>query len=987
VDFVVGQRWVSEAEPELGLGLVSRIEGRRVWLGFPAAGTERQYALASAPIKRVVFREGDEVSDGAGRVLRIESVEETNGLLVYRGHGSAIRENELSSEIRFSKPEERLIGGLWDDNRAFELRRQALELHHAIARSPAKGFLGARIELVPHQLYIAQEVANRSMPRALLADEVGLGKTIEAGLIVHRLLRTHRIRRVLILVPDALVHQWFVELLRRFHLSFAIVDKAHCDELAESQPGESPFALTENVIASLDFVASDMGLARQLVTGDWDMVVVDEAHHLSWTPDHASPEYRIVEALAKRVPGLLLLTATPEQLGEEAHFARLRLLDPERYPDFEAYASESAAFRKVAAVAEKVATGRRLTKRDRAALLESLPHADRSLEDLLSDSVLKETASDDGARTRLLNELLDRHGPGRVIFRNARRVLKGFPERRVRPAVLDWPRGEERGKLFSRLAREYASDQLDEESASVSYDFSADPRARWLADLLERSAPDKFLVICRYRAKALALHEALRKLTTTSVGLFHEGLSLLQRDRNAAWFADEDPDRSAQALLCSEIGSEGRNFQFAHHLVLLDLPPGPELLEQRIGRLHRIGQSETVLIHVPHLPGSAQEMGYRWFHEGLDALERSLPAGEYFDEIVDELRDMSLEHVSRAMEEDRTSSSHHLPFDQVSPDLAPLLERTAALRERVVASLEAGRDRLLELGSFRPDVAEHLIGEIRNWDDSRTLDEFLAMALDFLGSELDEVGPRTFVLRQGNELIVESLPGLRSTEVGMTSDRERATHQGELDFLTWDHPMVTGVLELLVGTERGNSAVAVANRPRSEGGRAGFWLEAVFVLDVVAPPELHVERFLPPTPVRILVDGAGNDITGRLPSERLQAELVDGRASLRFERSDEINQAVPGLVAKARARAEECRAQVIDDAATAMARTMTEEIDRLVYLAKVNDHVHSEEVEMRIRERDGLERAIRSAELRLDALRLIKLVEPSKRRSARKGTV
>src|SRR5690606_41133390 len=92
-----------------------------------------------------------------------------------------------------------------------------------------------------------------------------------------------------------------------------------------------------------------------------------------------------------------------------------------------------------------------------------------------------------------------------------------------------------------------------------------------------------------------ALEAAIKERFNLNLALFHEGLPLVQRDRQAAWFAEPD---GAQVLLCSEIGSEGRNFQFAHHLVLFDLPLNPGLVEQRIGRLDRIGQTDTIRIHV-----------------------------------------------------------------------------------------------------------------------------------------------------------------------------------------------------------------------------------------------------------------------------------------------------------------------------------------------------------------------------------------------------
>ena len=211
--YVVGQRFVSEAEPEIGLGCVEEIANRRVLVRFPASDTVRQYASGSAPIKRVAFRIGDEVEDDAGRKFRVDNVDEAEGILVYRGMGQSLAETELAGTLRFSKPEERLLGGHWDAIRTFDLRRRTLMRQHEMRKSLARGFLGARIELIPHQLYISREIATRPLPRALLADEVGLGKTIEAGLIMHRLLRSGQISRVLILVPEPLVHQWFVEMV------------------------------------------------------------------------------------------------------------------------------------------------------------------------------------------------------------------------------------------------------------------------------------------------------------------------------------------------------------------------------------------------------------------------------------------------------------------------------------------------------------------------------------------------------------------------------------------------------------------------------------------------------------------------------------------------------------------------------------------------------------------------------------------------------
>lgn len=946
--YVVGQRFVSEAEPELGLGCVEEIANRRVIVRFPASDTVRQYATGSAPIKRVAFRIGDEVEDDAGRKFRVENVEDAEGILVYRGSGLSLPETELAGTLRFSKPEERLLGGHWDASRTFDLRRRTLERQHQTRKSLARGFLGARIELLPHQLYISREIASRPIPRALLADEVGLGKTIEAGLVMHRLLRSGQIARVLILVPEPLVHQWFVEMLRRFHLSFTLVNESYCEAVQASDETQStnPFLTTQTAIVSLDWVAHEPKRASEIRAATWDMVVVDEAHHL----EGESPAYELVDALSRAATGLLLLTATPEQLGEAHHFARLRLLDPARYPCYERYQEEARHYRKVAASAGRLIDGSPLTEDQARELQNLLPERALSLRERVGALL----AGDEDVRQPLIEELLDHHGPGRVVFRNARSVLDRVPERRARGVQLQWPTN--RVATFRQLADEFLADTSPSETP-LAYDYREDPRALWLIELLNRLTPEKVLVLCRFKEKAVALHEAIRAKSRVSVGLFHEDLSLLQRDRNAAWFADADED-GAQALICSEIGSEGRNFQFAHHLVLFDLPLSVDLLEQRIGRLYRIGQEHTVEIHVPYLPGSAQEILYLWYQQGLDALEKSLPSGAYFDELAELVRELALEHIETADANDPLS----LP-----EDVTLLLDKTRAFRDEVTKKLEKGRDRLLELGSFRAESARTLIDEIRKWDDDTSLDRYVHDMFDHFGVELEEVAPRTFVFRKGNELIVDDLPGFRGREVAVTSDRAIATRQGELDFLTWDHPMVTGVMELLTGSEQGNSAVAILPVP----GPDALLLETVFVLDVVAPPTLYVDRFLPPTPIRIVVDRRLQDATLAFPAKTLSRKLRDARQALRYADKSWQDEVVAKMIDEARRLAEEKRPELIRSSREAMHDVMEKELRRLVALAEVNDHVRPEEIERTRTEIEKLDAAIGSAALRLDALRLI----------------
>ncbi len=147
-------------------------------------------------------------------------------------------------------------------------------------------------------------------------------------------------------------------------------------------------------------------------------------------------------------------------------------------------------------------------------------------------------------------------------------------------------------------------------------------------------------MIASRSATALQLEQALREREGIRATVFHEGMSILERDKAAAYFAQEEG--GAQLLICSEIGSEGRNFQFANQLVMFDLPFNPDLLEQRIGRLDRIGQQRDIDIYVPYLQGSSQGILARWFEEGLQAFSETCPTGRaVYDQFSDALIDMS----------------------------------------------------------------------------------------------------------------------------------------------------------------------------------------------------------------------------------------------------------------------------------------------------------------------------------------------------------
>jgi len=928
--FHTGQRWISEGEPELGLGCVQSQSVRTVTVHFSATGETREYAKAQAPLRRVRFHAGDRITLQDGWTGHVQSVTERAGCLWYATEGGEVSEAQLSGSLRFSRPQERLLAGQLDAPKTFDLRRMAWEHQHRIRKSPIRGFLGGRIDLLPHQLSIAAEVTARLLPRVLLADEVGLGKTIEACLILHRLLLTGRAERVLILVPDSLVHQWFVELLRRFSLWFAIFDRERCEALEAEQPGANPFLEDQRVLCSLAFLMGDPRRLEQALTAGWDLLIVDEAHHLGWSPERVSPEYTGVEALSRVIPGLLLLTATPEQLGRASHFARLRLLDPDRFFDLEAYLQEAEGYAEVARLAEALAEGRELEAKARAELGARVA---------LSEPELKLQLTQPEGRESLLGQLMDQHGTGRVMFRNTRATLQGFPARRVHLAPL-----VAEAEAHLRLRREWAAEV--EGASDRGLNLEGDPRLDWLVELLHRLGEAKVLLLCCSRRKVEALQAALRQRVTVKAALFHEGLSLVQRDRNAAWFAEP---QGARLLLCSEIGSEGRNFQFAQHLVLFDLPLDPSLLEQRIGRLDRIGQVAEIQIHVPYLLGSPQEGLVRWMHEGLDVLTANCPGGrELLERFGTRLRAWALEAGSTAA-------------------LETLIADTRAARIELGARLEQGRDRLLERNSCRPGRAEGLIRDIRAEDEARSLEQFLLAVLEHAFIEVEEVAPRSYQLGSAG-VLVQAFPGLPAEGLTVTCDRARALVREDLHFLTWDHPLVAGAFDLLLGSEQGNCSFALWPDTKQEG----LFLEALFVLECLAPPVLQVDRFLPPTPLRILVDALGRDGSALIPAEPLSRRLKPGEGQALVARPEVREKVLPKLIQRAEFLAKAQVPALLQAAQEAMRGQLEPELARLRHLRRRNPSIREEEIRALEAQCEALAQHLGAASLRLDAVRLIR---------------
>nr|WP_321401859.1 SNF2-related protein [uncultured Desulfobacter sp.] len=889
--FCKGQRWVSETEPELGLGVLDSFDARTITLLFPGSDCSRTYSRAAAPIKRMRFQPGDRICGEDGTQMTVENVAENAGLLTYFQGDTQLFEHELSSVLAVDMPFSKLLSGLAGSSAKFDLRYRIRSAQGAYQTSPVRGLLGGQVDLIPHQVYIADEVSGRYFPRVLLSDETGLGKTIEAGLILHRLLVTSQISRVLIIVPDSLVHQWFIELYRKFSLIFRIFDQTYLTEAISAEPDMNPFLMDQLGICSESFVSGSDQVRTALGNAGWDMVVMDEAHHMA----QDSALYQFLAGLKAQTRGMLLLTATPEQMGVESHFAQLKLLDPVRYHDFSAFVEELEGYKVVARqVREKL-------ERDES------PQA-----------------------------LLDAFGPGRVIFRNRRRSIKGFPERQVNLIPL-------------------------EGTCTSQEDLSGDPKVACLAQLCRALKPEKILVICRSRQTVSALIQGLEAHVSVDAARFDESMDLLTRDRQAAWFADPD---GARLLVCSEIGSEGRNFQFVHHLFLYDLPVNPELLEQRIGRVDRIGQKEKIVIHVPYVRNTSQEILALWYDRGIGL----------FKENVNGLHAVYTQFKSRVVQlmEQADKQALGLTDGDMSQKIKGLIDDTAAFVEQITRNLDQGRHILLELNSFKPDSAHELIQMIQQTEKSRDLQNLMTDLLDLYGIETDHITEavgHSVVSFIPDRMTDENFPTLSGGGKFVTFDRATAIARDDLDFLTWDHPFVRQVMEYFTTQGEGQASVA---RLSGTGGQ-GLMLETIFLLDLPDGNTSLAERFLPAQPIRVVVDHNGELLNaGDLPGDWASSLMPDDPGWF-LDLLQLVQEILPDMLDKSQSLARKTAQTHRLDGAAEMEKVLTREKARLATLSKINPGISDKEADAVAKDQAYFRSQILNARLRLDGVRLIRI--------------
>ncbi|MDB5097751.1 MAG: hypothetical protein JWM80_2172 [Cyanobacteria bacterium RYN_339] len=448
----------------------------------------------------------------------------------------------------------------------YQLRLEAEHLRLASGFDRLVCLDGTRIERLAHQQDTALRVLRDMRGRALLADEVGLGKTIEAGIVMKELLVRGLIQRVLVLVPASLTRQWQEELETKFGEQFTIVKKP--EDWEQSR-----------LVASIDLAKQPRHAAYALATR-YDMLIVDEAHKLKARTTLA---HQFVNKLAKRY--VLLLTATPVQNNLDELFNLITILQPGQLGTSRGFQEEhveagdprmprnpEALRRRLAEVMvrnRRSSAGLKLPPRRAGIYHLALPPDERRLYNGLTDFIHDELASDPEARHL------------RLVLATLQRELTSSPQ-----AVAGTLR-----KLAADPTREPATRRILKEYLALAEAIPISRKARAVGELIDRLEPNEQVVVfTEFRATQEHLVSYLQGLGHEVVA-FHGGLDANAKEAAIKRFRD-----GARILVSTESGAEGRNLQFCHVLINHDLPWNPMRVEQRIGRLHRLGQQHPVTI-------------------------------------------------------------------------------------------------------------------------------------------------------------------------------------------------------------------------------------------------------------------------------------------------------------------------------------------------------------------------------------------------------
>ena len=850
---------------DYGYGVITEMDHRKISVRWDAGDNPTQFSSDETPLKRVELaqkrckrRSTDET------VVAMSPTPISTGSPTWEcmslGNGEMVNVPERDLRpIPITEPVERVKNEMIGSLKKYRLREVTQWYLWQHRTNDLVSLGNVRLDVKPHQVGVVHKVVSNYPHRFLLCDEVGLGKTIEAGMALKELRIRGGAQRTLIIVPPNLAAQWQFEMKTKFNETFAILNTDTVRHLRNQGEASNPFARYDSVICSSSWVTRTEW-AELCAEADWDLIIVDEAHHVRMDKDGQTTRlYRLVDKIATSNNasrrGLLLLTATPMQLGTHEIYALVELCDPVLFPSREDFEKHRNSVPGLNSLVERLKSP---DFSDSNSDFEDVVERVSQWLEIEKQNARRRLTAGSGELDVIADELSDRHLLTEVMIRNRKSVIGGFMPRVAARWEVE-PSAEERAALqaleeytqygfnlasgkggntfgfvmvtfqklmassiaaiksslykrLEKIQQDYSvgrqsKSELDERLDIDDYagdvvasvgNSEADKEIAYIKDAIEaldcvktdsKSAellkqlevlraedPDqKVLIFTQYRETLDFLAKLLRS-NSWEVNTFHGQMNAAAKDRSVDRFR-ENP--GPQILICTEAGGEGRNFQFCHTLVNYDLPWNPMKVEQRIGRIDRIGQEHTVRIFNLFTKDTIEE-------RVLDVLERRINVFEEtvggLDPILGETEN-DIQAIMRMAADARDAALESRLGDDFE----------SAVRQARQASEQLG-DFIMDTKSVGREIAERIAGQpspVNNDDMDRYIGQLLSDVRTYIRPNGDtyELTFRDHFVEKHKDLFAAG------NKLNAVFRPDRRTDSEHVEFMAFGNPIVDAIVE------------------------------------------------------------------------------------------------------------------------------------------------------------------------------------------------
>jgi len=716
---------------------------------------------------------------------------------------------------KIPSPIELILSGNFYSPTKFDLNFSANRLSLAYEYDHLLSLSATRTNLEPYQIEVVWRVLNSYKQRYLLADDVGLGKTIEAGMIIKEIALRGRAKRILIIVPAPLKYQWQREMGKRFDENFMIYDSSYVNSLNRSLPKEANvWEYNDKIITSIDYVKKE-NVLPELERTKWDIILFDEAHKLSASKSgntiKRTQRYRLAGALCNNCESFLLLTATPHKGDSYAFYSIISLIDP--YIFFDEDNIDSIKLNKIMIRRGKdgirdengkpVFKGREVmtipisfTEEERNLYIAVTDYVSRiyniakSVNNravgfamiILQKRMVSSIAAIRSSLKNRLSNLIKESVPTLTIEEKAR--LKDYikdPD-----SLDDWEKERFERKLEilnlpttpKELKLEIGSlKTLIEISEGIKIDSKAEKLIGLIDGILKKDPKEKILIFTEYVDTLNYLVNLIKEKGFKYVTI-HGSMPMEERELKEETFKSE----STNILVATDAAGEGINLQFCHIMVNYDLPWNPNRIDQRIGRLHRYGQKRDVKVHNFFISDTREGLILIRLMEKVRLIESEL-GGKISEIIGFILEGVNLQDlIMNAIAENK-------PIEATMKDIE------LAIRERKSAYKKIEETFLMDLRKFDLENTLKLIKDsYKKSASEKDIENFVRTFLDNTESRIEPTRFKEVYRITSPKEVLKT--GIKTKYEKITFSKEVAKKKGsDVEFMVFGHPLLEEIIE------------------------------------------------------------------------------------------------------------------------------------------------------------------------------------------------